>query len=183
MIPRNFEILTERLRLRIPDASDLPFVFSATRYKGFADGMVWNPPDTLEELSNGWEEHNLPPWDEGRAYGFTIEDRESGERLGRIVIRQTKMDHVWDLGFWTHPEKQGRGFMTEACKAVVKFGFDQLGAVAIEAQHAIWNKASEIVLERSGFKFVQYNEKGLFKHGKWIEENLVRVRKEDWESL
>ena len=41
MLPETTTIHTENYRLRIPDESDIDFVFSATRYAGFNDGMQW----------------------------------------------------------------------------------------------------------------------------------------------
>jgi len=55
-----------------------------------------------------------------------------------------------------------------------------LSATRLEACHAIWNKGSEKVLKRNGMRFVKYIEKGYLKKGKWIDENLVVIDKEDW---
>lgn len=49
-IPTSHQIETPRFLLRIPNETDIPFVFSATRFKGFNDGMVWEPPEKQEDL-------------------------------------------------------------------------------------------------------------------------------------
>ncbi len=136
--------------------------------------MAWEQPKSIEELGSNTEKY-LKAWREGRSYGFTIEDRVSRDRFGRISIRATERNRVWDIGFWTHPDHQGKGIMTEACTRVIKFGHEDLSAIAIEASHALWNSGSEKVLKNSGMKFVQYNERGLFKKGDWVEESLMRI--------
>lgn len=89
---------------------------------------------------------------------------------------------IWNIGFWTHPESQRQGIMTESVHAILRFGFEELLATRIEACHAIWNKASEKVLERNGMKFVRYIPQGFKKKGQWIDENLLAINKEEWEN-
>ena len=72
-IPLDFTIDTARCRLRCPLATDIPDVFSATRFAGFNDGMQWEPPDTIDELEQPLQE-NLADWLAGTTYCFTIAD-------------------------------------------------------------------------------------------------------------
>ncbi|MEO1654845.1 MAG: GNAT family protein, partial [Bacteroidota bacterium] len=68
----------------------------------------------------------------------------------------------------------------EALKAMLDFGFRQLEAQRIEAAYAIWNKASERVLHKNGFRFVKLIEKAFQKKGEWVDENFVVVEKNTW---
>ena len=180
-LSKDFFITTAQLKLRIPEKKDVMHVFSATRKPGFNDGMPWEPPATIEELYPKVQE-NRDAWESGHDLNFTIEDRTTVHFLGRISIRLTKDKDVWNIGFWTHPESQNRGIMTEAVEAILSFGFVKLHAKKIEACYALWNKASERVLEKNGFTFQRYIEKGFKKNGKWVEENMMEITKEKWES-
>jgi [ribosomal protein S5]-alanine N-acetyltransferase len=62
----------------------------------------------------------------------------------------------------------------------LEFGFKQLGATRIEASHALWNIASQRVLEKIGMKFIEYIPQGFQKQGQWIEENKMGITKEEW---
>lgn len=179
MIPKNFKIITERFILRVPSEADFSSIFSTAKYPGFHDGMLWEPPKTLEELIPPLK-GNLKAWEDGRGYGFTIEEKESQKFLGRISIRKTEEQDLWSVGYWTHPEQQRKGVMTEALAGILKFGFEDLSATRIEACHALWNKASEKVLKNNGFTFVEYLEKGFQKKGKWVEENKLAISAEVW---
>ncbi|WP_169218754.1 GNAT family N-acetyltransferase [Brasilonema sp. UFV-L1] len=181
-VPRTYRIHTERYILRCVCEQDIPYVFSATRFQGFNDGILWEAPKSIEELHEPLQ-RNLQAWDFGLAYTFTLESAETNAFIGRISIRKhNELKDVWNLGFWTHPEHQRQGYMTEAAKAIVEFGFTVLGAERIEAYHALWNKASEKVLKRIGMKFICYIPQGFQKHGKWVEENLLAIETKDWKS-
>lgn len=180
-IPTSYTLETTRFILRLPSIDDIPRIFSATRYEGFNDGMLWEPPkeeaELVEPLNN-----NINAWESGEGFSFSIVKKENSKLLGRLSIRQLDEEDVWDVGFWTHPDSQGQGVMTESLAAVIKFGFEKLSATKIEACHAIWNKASEKVLKANGLTFAKYIEKGFQKRGEWIDENLLVLTKEDWEN-
>lgn len=172
---------TNRFFLRCPNEKDLPFIFEASRYEGFTDGMGWEPPTSMEELKAPME-RILQKWEEGRAFQFSIIHKQSAQFLGRISIRETDRSSVWNVGFWTHPKHQRQGVMTEALKAILAFGFDSLSASQIEAEYATWNEASKKVLEKVGMKFVKRIEEGLWKNGEWVAENRMAIPKEAWEE-
>ncbi len=180
MIPPDTTILSDRLRLRRFSKSDIPFVFSASRYQGFCAGMRWHPPQTEDELLEPFLA-NEQAWQSGAAYTFTIESRTTTEPLGRIVIRRQE-DAIWDLGFWTHPLHQRQGYMTEAVVASLGFGFVQLGASEIQAAHATWNAASRRVLDRAGLHFIRRIPEGFQKNGEWVEEDLLSITRRQWQQ-
>lgn len=161
-IAKTFQLETERLFLRIPTLEDIPTIFSATRYKGFNDGMLWNPPEN--EVACIEPYHNtIKAWESGKGYGFSIDNKVGNIFMGRISIRKEKVVDSWSIGFWMHPNYQGKGYMSEAVKSILTFGFTQLEAKRIEAAYAIWNKASEKVLKKNGFVLLEFIEKGFQK--------------------
>jgi [ribosomal protein S5]-alanine N-acetyltransferase len=187
VISRDFTIETARCLLRCPSIEDIPHVFSATRFAGFNDGMQWEPPETIDELDEPLRE-SLLAWDEGKVFSFTIADPVSNMLLGRIGIRETvgvasalrNRSNIWNLGFWTHPEHQGKGYMTESVLAILEFGFNRLDAIQIEASYALWNKGSQRVLEKVGMKSVAYIPHAFQKRGRWIEANKTSITKQQW---
>ncbi|MEZ4849282.1 MAG: GNAT family protein [Bacteroidia bacterium] len=180
MIPTDLILKTPRYLLRIPNESDIDFVFSASRYPGFNDGMQWDPPEHKDTIAESLK-RSIQSWKEGKGYSFTIVSRdESAQRLGRISIRPDQGENVWNIGYWTHPEHQKKGIMTEAVGAILEFGFTQLQATKITACTATWNKASEKVLLNHGFTFVRFIEQGFQKKGEWVSENEYELNMEDW---
>ena len=171
---------TNRCKLRISRRKDIPFIFSATRYEGFNDGMLWDAPNTEAELTESYEK-GLVSWHNNSSYGFTICRKFDDELLGKICIIR-KSSQVWTIGFWLHPDKQGKGYMTEALEAILKLGFETLDASKIEAYYALWNIRSENVLKRVGMKFIEHIPKGFMKKGEWVEENKLAITKEEWKN-
>jgi len=140
--------------------------------------MRWSPPATEEELLVPYEQ-NVIAWEAGSAYTFTIQAKIAAVLVGRIAIRRQGAD-CWDLGFWTHPVCQGRGYMTEAAEAMLEFGFGTLSARKIEAAHATWNISSRRVLEKIGMSFVRHVPQGFQKDGQWVAEDLFAVSVAKW---
>ena len=168
-IPPDFTIETQRLRLKAADLSDVDFIWSATRFDGFNDGLTWNPPSEKSELV-AVAERNKSYWQEGKAYMFTSELAESGEYVGRTGVSRMKSDSEWSFGFWVHPNYWGKGYATEAGQAVLDFGFTKLEASKIITAHAIWNNASKRVIEKLGFHFTGENPCGFEKNGQPVAE-------------
>ena len=180
-LPLAHQLLTAQFRLRAPRESDIPFIFSASRFAGFNDGMLWEPPESMDVVEDSLR-RSIQAWEKGEGYNFTVDDRKSDRPLARASIRRTAESDVWDIGFWTHPEHQGRGVMTEAVAAILRLGFEELGATRIEACHATWNGASKRVLEKNGFQFVRHIEQGFQKRGVWVAENMLAIDRAQWEK-
>ena len=172
-------LTTPRLKLRAPSADDIPHIFDATRTAGFNDGMLWEPPSSADELHEPLA-RNLEQWRQGRAYTFSFVRTNDEAIIGRISLRQTDVEDIWDIGYFCHPKHQGQGYTTEALAAVLELGFTKLSATHIEAWHATWNIASRRVLEKLGMKFVEHLDQGYQKRGKWVAEDRVRLSKADW---
>ena len=178
--PKTYILETSRCRLRFISKEDIPYIFSASRYKGFTDGMLWEPPEKEEELIELYES-NVKAWEADRAYCFTIENSNTEEFLGRVSIRKEE-ENTWNLSFWTHPEHQGLGYMTEAVEEIVEFGFNKLDAFKIVACHAVWNVGSERVLKKTGMTFIRHIPEGYKKKGEWVEENLLGLSFDSWKK-
>ena len=169
--------------MRIPDETDYDLIWSASRVPGFNDGMQWGPPSSKDELLLPLK-RSLKAWDEGIGFTFTIESKKENEqRLGRISIRKTVVEEVWNIGYWTHPDHQSMGVMTEAVARILEFGFIQLESEAITAYTTIWNKASEKVLLKNRFTFSRYIEKGIKKKGQWLPENEYTITRNKWSVI
>ncbi len=180
-VPFDTCLETSRCFLRCVGEDDLEHVWSATRYPGFNDGMRWNPPRLKSEIS-AWTRRNLDAWQKGEEYVFSIRACLDNSFIGRISIRREKGDGIWSIGFWIHPERWRQGFATEASRAVIDFGFEQLVAEKIVASHALWNLASRRVMQKLGLKYVRENPRGFAKNGQWIAEAEYEIDREAWKG-
>ena len=174
-ISRDEIILTERCRLRYPQESDIPHIWSASQTPGFNDGLSWDPPSSIAEINEPFRRAQAS-WDDGDDYGFTIESRESDEFLGWVAIHGGESEGAWSIGYWIHPTQQGHGYAAECARAIVEFGFSRLRAKVITACHATWNTASAHVLQRAGMTYLGRNPKGYKKNDEWVESCDYEIR-------
>lgn len=72
----NIVIKTDRCKLRITKKEDILFIFSATRYKGFNDGMLWDAPENEAELIETFKDGVTKAWHERQSYSLTICDKK-----------------------------------------------------------------------------------------------------------
>lgn len=86
-------------------------------------------------------------------YAFLICDRDDGRLLGGININNVVRgagQHA-SLGYWIDEESQGRGYMTEAGRAVLDYAFSTLCLARINAACLVHNDRSRNLLLRLGF--------------------------------
>ena len=171
---------TERLVLRCPLVEDVDFIFDASRYPGFNDGMLWDPPESKDECREVFHT-TMENWQEGSAYVFTIELKSDSTPIGRIAVEERSCGS--SVGFWTHPKHQSFGYMTEALRRLLCLCFEELELKKIEACHAVWNVASRRVLEKCGFRFKCHLEEGFQKNGEWVPEDRLSISLDQWNDL
>ena len=82
---------------------------------------------------------------------FLLEDDWHVGCAGLQIYR--KEERVYELGYYLRREFWGRGLAQEAGRAVIDYGFRELGADAVFAGHHPLNSASRQVLLSIGFCF------------------------------
>lgn len=116
-------------------------------------------------------------------FQLAIVDRESGRLLGNCGIRKETASAIEaELGYELAPDAWGNGYATEAARAMVSFGFSDLGLHRISAQCIAENVASVRVLQRLGMKQEgRLREKEHFK-GRWWDVLLFGLLAEEWQT-
>lgn len=67
-------------------------------------------------------------------------------------------DGVWTVGYNLRRDCWGRGFATEALRAIIDFAHEKFGAKVFVADHAADNPASGRVMEKCGMAFDHFGE-------------------------
>jgi RimJ/RimL family protein N-acetyltransferase len=112
--------------------------------------MVW-AEDAAPEHTRAFMEMAAHNWRDGVAnWIFTI--RAEGSVAGTISLLASKpMLKVAEVGYWLRSDLTGRGYMTEAVRAIVEWGFDQAGMERVELRASPANIGSIRVAEKVGF--------------------------------
>lgn len=75
-----------------------------------------------------------------------------GHLIGALGYESWNPSHLrLEVAFELHPDHQGKGLMTQAMEKIIDFGFNDIGAIRIEAFTLLHNSASIRLLERLNF--------------------------------
>jgi RimJ/RimL family protein N-acetyltransferase len=75
---------------------------------------------------------------------------KDGYFIGGIGLDVNKEHENAELGYWIGKPYWGKGYCTEAARAVVKYGFEVVGLNRIHATHMTRNPASGRVMQKIG---------------------------------
>lgn len=155
----NVELKTERLVLRPFKISDLDDFFEYASVPGVGEMAGWNHHEsketTLMILNDFIENH--------KTFAIVL----NGKVVGSLGIEMTELEHfpelanlkVRELGYVLGKPYWGKGYMPEACKAVIDYLFNAEKLDAITCCHFLTNSQSGRVQEKLGFSNYR-----LFKH-------------------
>jgi RimJ/RimL family protein N-acetyltransferase len=146
------ELLTARLRLRRPTRADAPAVQGLVGDFAVASTTLTIPHPYPEGAAETWIESVAVAYEEGRRAVFLMTDHANGDVYGAIGLTLHLEHDRAELGYWVGHPFWGRGYATEAGKAVLAWGFTTLGLHRIHARHFIRNPASGRVLVKLGMR-------------------------------
>jgi len=147
------ELSDGRIRIRRYRADDADALYEAVRESidKLIKWMPWCHPDYSRDESVEWTSTRDADWESGVTYDFVIEDNETRRFLGGCGINNIdNLNKHANLGYWAKSGCTGKGVATAAAMLMIKFAFEDLGLVRIEIVHAIENKASRRVIEKTG---------------------------------
>jgi RimJ/RimL family protein N-acetyltransferase len=157
------ELETERLLIREYVAEDW---LAAHAYRGDLEVARYMAPRVAENLeqTRAWleETRRRSAQPSRRLYDLAVTLRSDGRLIGQIWIEPLAADSPaadeMSVGYMLHRDHWGRGYATEAVRAIVRFGFEALGARQVSARCFEANRASARVLEKAGLRFVLREE-------------------------
>ena len=127
--------------------------------------------DIMEEIEQYREE-------KPKSEKFAIEF--NGEVVGSISINQLNIpffEHRAKIDFCLHPKFRGKGITTEVVKVIVKYAFEKYKLMRLEAWCRTFNKATQKVLEKSGFKLEGVLRKNKCKEGEYLDDMVWAIVK------
>ena len=150
----DWPLRTERLDLRPYLESDLE-VFHAMRADPEVVRYLYEGPMTLDEarerLAARLGPRTLAAEDDWLP--AAIVERESGVMVGDVGLNWRSVEHrTGEVGFILDAAHQGRGYATEAARALIDWGFRTFGLHRVIGRTEARNAASARVLERLGMR-------------------------------
>ena len=186
IIPNGSKILeTERLILRPFRESDSDDMFKnwasdpeVTKY------VTWEPhtdPKNTRALCKMWEDEAR---EDPKSFRWVIVPKELGEAMGSIDIVGLHEDICrGEIGYCSGRGGWGKGYMTEAFKAVMEYLFTECGFESIYGRYDVRNPASGRVMEKCGMKYLGEEPFTDKRTGETGTVGCRLITKEEWEAL
>ncbi|SMF91276.1 ribosomal-protein-alanine N-acetyltransferase [Paenibacillus uliginis N3/975] len=118
---------------------------------------------------------------EDKGYVFVIVLKDTQQIIGEVILSEVvrgDLQSCW-IGYFLDQEHNGKGYMTEAVKLVVKFAFQELNFHRIEAGVMPHNIGSINVLLKSGFHKEGIARKNVKINGKWEDHQTLAIINEE----
>jgi RimJ/RimL family protein N-acetyltransferase len=179
-----YPISTDRLLLRPLTADDADALLAYRSQPEVCRYVPFEPmsrTEILDRITGQWAATELT--EEGQALTLGIELAATGELIGDVVLFWHSRKHAGgELGYIIHPGFGGRGYATEAARAMLGLGFDDLGLHRIVARIDERNITSAQLCRRLGMRQearLVLNE--VFK-GEWSTELDFAMLADEWSA-
>ncbi|HEY3286449.1 MAG TPA: GNAT family N-acetyltransferase [Gemmatimonadaceae bacterium] len=144
-------LATARLQLRPFLLSDARIVQRLAGERAVADTTLRIPHPYEDGMAEAWIATHEGAWTRHEEATLAIAEAEAG-LVGAISVRIDLAQRRGELAYWIGQPYWGRGYATEAVRAMLGFGFDRLSLHRLWAQHFTRNPASGRVLAKSGMR-------------------------------
>ncbi len=128
-------------------------------------------PYTLK-MARQWLKKTIAEYRKKKPKDLILTIDINSEVAGGIGLNKIETGHKAGIGYWLAKPYRGKGIMTRAVKAMVKFGFNEFKLRRIEAKVFLFNKKSAKVLERAGFKLEGILRKNTKKGKQYLDTYL-----------
>ncbi len=169
---------TSRLILRPITPEDGPAI-----HRYMSDPIVtrWLPEGVLDAAqSQAFAEKHAGPSAEAAA----VVERESDQLVGHMVVHAWFGHATHEIGWAIASDRQGRGYATEAARALMAFAFGALGCHRVIATCQPENVASWRVMEKLGMRREAHFRQGLYQaNGAWWDEYFYALLADEYRAV
>lgn len=173
---------TERLVLRPFALSDAATVQLLAGSREVAATTLNIPHPYPEGGAEAWIASTLEQASQGKSYSFAITRKADGVLVGCIGIGSNQEQGRGELGYWIGTPYWGHGYATEATKAIVAFGFEQLNLDRIFAAYISGNRASGRVMEKVGMTYEGTQRQHVLKWGERFDLILYGMLRSEYQG-
>ena len=168
---------TERLILRKMVLNDAEAVFAYASNSDVSRYTLWETHRSIED-SRAFLEFATQKYENGGEPDWGIVYRGNGCLVGACGLVNWEAEHARaEVGFVLSREYWGRGLMSEAVRAILRFGFERMNLNRIEARCIAENAASARVMEKAGMVYEGTLRQREYIKGAYRDINLYAILK------
>jgi aminoglycoside 6'-N-acetyltransferase len=149
-------LVTDRLVLRRSRPEDAEIISGYRSDPSVNSLQGWERTDPEGVRRDIEEMAARSPGEPGGWVQFSVEERETGRLIGDVGLSPADGEPgVIKVGYTTSPGHQGKGYATEAVRALIGYAFETLGADVVRAYASAENHSSIRVAEKAGMQLVE----------------------------
>jgi RimJ/RimL family protein N-acetyltransferase len=156
---------TERLRLSALKATDISTIVQLANNVNIARYTRNLPYPYFEKDAIFWLNLAHQGIQGGSKLVVAIRDKASDEFMGGTGLHINERHHRAELGYWIGEPFWGKGYVTEAAKAMIDYAFDKLNLNRVQAHHMKENVGSGRVMQKAGLLYEGEMVEHEFKSG------------------
>ena len=176
------ELKTKRLILRPFTMEDAQAVFDYSHQPNVGLNAGWKPHDSVEETRDTMQQIFI-----GKEGVFAIVVQETGQLIGSVgLIDDPKRENprAKMLGYALSENYWGKGFMTEAVHALMRYAFERMEVDLVSAYCYPNNRRSRNVLQKCGFEFEGKLRKSEVRFdGSVMDDECFSLMRERWNHI
>lgn len=143
--------------------------------KRVAETTLHIPHPYLDDMAGQWIAGHLEHWQHKTAVIYAITDKVDNYLMGTMSLVDIQAEEA-ELGYWLGVDYWGKGYATEAARALADFAFSSLKINKLTADHLIDNPASGKVMEKIGMSY-QHNIQKLDRYGRLADVKVYHLLK------
>ncbi|GAA0355176.1 GNAT family N-acetyltransferase [Bacillus horti] len=173
---------TDRLLLRHMTRKDVHDMFEYTSDPEISLYTTWHAHQSINDTMR-FIEHNLSLQEKQQVHEWAIVEKKSRKMIGTCgYVWWKPQHHIAEIAYAIARPLWGKGFMSEAVQAVLKFGFEQMELNRIEARCMLGNVGSERVMQKAGMTFEGILREQMYAKEQFHDLKLYAILKRDWLS-
>jgi ribosomal-protein-alanine N-acetyltransferase len=177
-------IKTEHLILRPYSLNDTPELQRLIGDRDIASTTANIPHPYEDGMAEEWIGKRQESFNKGETVDFAITHRQDGFFMGGISLGSIdKYSELAEIGYWIGKPYWGHGYVTEAARAVLKYGFEVMELNRIHSRHFSRNPASGRVMQKIGMIREGYRRQHFKKWGKFEDIELYGILRSEYLAL
>lgn len=177
-------IETGRLILRRFCLSDCESVYQNWASDALVQRMYHEPVyEKVEEVKQLLTQY-ITAYKKQDYYRWAIILKSENTCIGQIAFFLVDNNNMLcEIEFCLGRTYQNKGYITEATKAVISFGFEKVNFNRIQITHRENNNASQRVIDKCGFQYESTLRQFFFREDKFYDRLYYSILKKDWRNV
>jgi len=174
-------LVTERLLLRPFTDIDGPAVERLAGAREVADTTLSLPHPYPIGGGAEWIATHASAWERGERLSLAICSRGASEDLlGAMGLHISMTHRHGEIGYWIGVSSWGKGYATEAARALVGYAIAELGLHRLQGRHFSRNPASGRVMQKLGMQLEGVHRDAYLRWGRFEDVAVYGILAFKW---